>query len=69
MTYNDSIRTPGGMIKGCAYCAEKHGCPDAFTDKSSGCGAFDTALMHTNQKGGHNGQGQDRKDPAGASRD
>ena len=27
--------------KGCVYCADKHTCPDAFTEVSPKCGAYD----------------------------
>ena len=44
-SYNECINTPEGRIKGCAYCEEKHVCPDAFTEIADKCGKFDFSLM------------------------
>lgn len=48
-SYEDCINTPEGRVKGCAYCSDKHICPEAFTGIADKCGAFDKSLMN-NQK-------------------
>lgn len=46
-TYMKAINTPEGLIKGCAYCGDKHICPSAFSDASPKCGTFNKELMET----------------------